>query len=464
VNLYATDDWRLMPQLTLNLGVRWEIQPPVTEIKNRLANLDVQGNFVQTQAVVATAPKGPLTGQTLPRSLLHTDWATVQPRLAVSWRPIPASSLVVSAGYGMYYDTSVYQGLAIQMAQQDPLSLSLTVDSSTCSVNRTLSAGFPESCKAPVFGVDPNFRIGYLQTWNLKVQKDLPASLQMVATYLGNKGTRGVQEFLPNTNAPVNGVSKCGGQCGFLYLRSTGDSTRESGSIQLRRRLKSGFTASVLYTYSKSLDDDSSLGGQGAATSGSASIAQDWRNLRGERGLSTFDQRHVVNASAQYTTGMGMHGGALMSGWRGAVYKEWTLQGTLTAASGLPETPLYTAATVAGYTSFVRPDVTGQPVDVQNGQQYRNPAAFAAPAAGAWGNARRDSLPGPRQFGLDAAMLRTFRLPDKMTLDVDISAANVLNHVTYSTYVNNINDPQQFGVPAAANTMRVVSLSGRFRF
>ncbi len=49
------------------------------------------------------------------------------------------------------------------------------------------------------FGVDPNFRVGYVQTWNLKVQRDLPGSLQMVATYLGNKGTRGVQEFLPNT-------------------------------------------------------------------------------------------------------------------------------------------------------------------------------------------------------------------------------------------------------------------------
>lgn len=465
VNLYATDDWRLMPQLTINAGVRWEYQGPVSEIKDRLVNLDVAGNFANVEPVLASSPTGPLTGQRLPNSLMRPDYATVQPRIGVTWRPIPASSLVLSAGYGLYYDTSVYQGLAIQMAQQAPLATSLNLEnSSACPL--TLANGFPTNCTTTSpesFGVDPNFRIGYLQTWNLKVQKDLPASLQMVATYLGNKGTRGVQEFLPNTLPPTTTGTSCTGPCGFLYLRSTGDSTREAGSIQLRRRLKSGFTASVLYTYSKSIDDDSSLGGQGASTSSSATIAQDWTNLRAERGLSTFDQRHVVNASAQYTTGMGMHGGTLLSGWRGAVYKEWTLQATLTAASGLPETPLETAATVAGHTSFVRPDATGQPINVSTGGRFVNPAAFTPPAAGAWGTARRDSIEGPRQLDLDAAMLRTFRLPDKMTLDVELQATNVLNHVTYSSWVTNINS-LQFGVPAAANTMRVVTASGRFRF
>ena len=83
---------------------------------------------------------------------------------------------------------------------------------------------------AQTFGVDPNFRVGYVQTWNLKVQRDLPGSLQMVATYLGIKGTRGVQVFLPNTNPPgaANPCPSC--PVGFEYLTSTGNSTRESGT------------------------------------------------------------------------------------------------------------------------------------------------------------------------------------------------------------------------------------------
>ncbi len=97
----------------------------------------------------------------------------------------------------------------------------------------------------------------------------------------------------------------------------------------------------MLYTYSKSIDDDSALGGQGAATSGARrTIAQDWRNLSGERGLSTFDQRNLASMLLQYTTGMGMAGGTLMSGWKGRVYKEWTIQTQINVGSGLPETPI----------------------------------------------------------------------------------------------------------------------------
>ena len=93
------------------------------------------------------------------------------------------------------------------MAQQAPLSKSLTVQNSLlCPL--TLANGF-NTCPTSTpqtFGVDPNYRVGYVHTWNLKVQRDLPWSLQMVATYLGVKGTRSAQLFLPNTNpAPGRG-------------------------------------------------------------------------------------------------------------------------------------------------------------------------------------------------------------------------------------------------------------------
>ena len=470
--IYATDDWRLTPQLTVNIGARWEYGSPVNEIKNRLVNLDVAPGFSAVAPLLASAPVGTLTGQHLPGALLRADLAGIQPRVGVSWRPIPGSSMLVSAGYGLNFDSSVYQGIAVAMTQQFPLSKSVILqNSAACPL--TLANGFAPTlansstpCPATTldtFGVDPNFRVGYLHTWNLKVQRDLPGSLQMVATYLGNKGTRGAQQFLPNT-VPFGAINPCP-TCpvGFEYLTSNGNSTRESGQLQLRRRLKSGFTASVLYTWSKSIDDDSSLGGQGAATSGSARIAQDWRNLNGERGLSGFDQRHLVNFQMQYTTGMGKGGGTLLSGWRGRVYKEWTVQTQINAGTGLPETPLQSATLIAGRSAFVRPNVTGADIYAGSGGGFLNRGAYSAPALGQWGNARRNSITGPGQFSLNMALVRTFRLDSRFNLDAQITAANALNHVTYTGYVTNINSTQ-FGLPAAANTMRTLQTSLRLRF
>jgi hypothetical protein len=461
---YLNDDWRVTPQLTIDAGVRWEYGAPVTELKGRLVNLDVSTRFSAVAPVLATDPKGKLTGQRYPRSLMRPDSNGVEPRIGVSWRPLPGSSMVIRAGYGITHDTSVYEGIALQMAQQAPLSKSLTVqNSAACPL--TLANGFnlcPETT-AQVFGVDPNYRVGYVHTWDLIVQRDLPGSLQMVVKYVGIKGTRGAQEFLPNTN-PAGAVNPCP-DCpsGFEYLVSNGNSTRQSGQIQLRRRLRSGFTASVLYTFSKSIDDDSALGGEGATTKSSATIAQDWRNLRGERGLSTFDQRHLVKAQVQYTTGMGMAGGTLMSGWRGRLYKEWTVQTQITAGSGLPQTPLYSVIPIAGYSGIVRPDVTGASLYHAPSGLFLNPAAFTAPQPGQWGNARRDGITRPSQFSLDASMTRTFRLRSKVNLDLQIAATNALNHVTYSGWIPNINSTQ-FGLPSEANSMRSLQTALRLRF
>ena len=143
---------------------------------------------------------GPLTGIHYPSSLIWPDWRGFEPRVGLSWRPIPASTVVVRAGYGIYDDTSVYQTSALQMAQQSPLSTSLSVQNGpNCKL--TLAYGFIPcpSITTNTFAVDPNFRVGYAQTWQLSVQRDLPGALQLTATYLGVKGTRGVQQFLPNT-------------------------------------------------------------------------------------------------------------------------------------------------------------------------------------------------------------------------------------------------------------------------
>ena len=130
-----------------------------------------------------------------------------------------------------------------------------------------------------------------------------------------------MQEFLPNTY-PIGVTTPCPScPTGFAYMTSNGNSTREAGQLQLRRRLRAGFTASLQYTYAKAIDD-AALGGKGQ---GVPVNAQNWLDLSGEKGLSSFDQRHLVNITGQYTSGMGLHGRrSLVDGWRGALFKEWT--------------------------------------------------------------------------------------------------------------------------------------------
>lgn len=482
-DVYFTDDWRLTPQLTVNAGLRWEYGAPITEIKDRLVNLDITSGFAAAAPVLASNPTGPLTGQHYPSSLIRPYKGGFEPRVGVAWRPVPASSFIVRAGYGIYYDTSIYQSTALQLAQQAPLSKSLSVqNSAACPL--TLANGF-NTCPgvtANTFAVDPDFRGGYAQNWQLTVQRDLPFSLQLSVNYLGIKGTHTPQEFLPNTFAP--GAADLCPACptGFTYLASNAKSTREAGQIQLRRRLHNGFAGALQYTYSNAIDDASTLGGQGALlptqvtpsnpflstaparSAGTPNIAQDWLDLDAERGRSAFNQRHLLNLQVQYTTGMGIGGGTLMSGWKGALFKEWTGLAQITAASGKPQTPVYPIAVPGtGATGSIRPDYTGAPIYQAPEGLYLNPAAYASPHPGQWGTAARNSITGPDQFLLNASLGRTFRMRDRLNLDLRTDFTNVLNHVTYTSWNTAITSPQ-FGLPADTNPMRSIQTTLRMRF
>jgi hypothetical protein len=458
---FFQDDWRIGPTLTLNAGMRWEYSSPISERYGRLVNLDVAPGFAAEAPVAGSDPLGPLTGRQFPGSLVRPDKHGFEPRVAFAWHPLAGSSMVVRGGYGVYYNTSVYQTIANQMAQQSPitpspLSKSFSVSNSPTD-KLTLTNGFnaPNASTPKPFAIDPDFLVGYAQNWQASVQKDLTDSTVATLTYLGVKGTRGVQTFLPNTypaGAPIP-CATC--PAGYTYVTSNGNSTREAGQIQVRRRMHNGFATSAQYTFSHSFDD-AALGGRGQ---GGSVIAQNWLNLSAERGPSNFDQRHAVSATAQYTTGMGLGGGTLLSGWLGALVKGWTFVTTATAGTGFPETPVYSAVVVGtGVVGSIRPDATGisaySPVSGRN----LNPAAFEAPPPGQWGNVGRNSVTGPAQFTLNASMGRSF---NRYNLRFD--ATNALNHVTYPSWNTTITSAQ-FGLPMAANGMRVVQATLQVRF
>jgi hypothetical protein len=445
---YVSDDWRFRTGFSLTLGVRWEYNSPIAERYGRLVNLSLANNFASVAPAVAR-DSGPL---------LEPDRNNIAPRMGFAWKPLPASSLVVRGGYGVYFDNSIYLPIATQMAQQAPLSTSLRVQNS--AANRlTLAHGFRGAANITdtTFAIDRRFRAGYAQHWQLLAQRDLRFGLQMVATYLGIKGTRAVQQFLPNT-FPAGAVNPCAAcPSGFSYMTSNGNSTRQSGTFQLRRRLRRGFTAEAQYTWAKAIDN-AALGGEGFL------IAQNWLDLRAERARSDFDQRHVIGIQTQYTTGATSRLGFLSGGRTGAIFREWTFVTQLNFGTGRPLTPTFFAPVHGtGVTGSIRADYLGlDPYEAPPGL-HLNPAAYGAPVSGQWGNAGRNTITGPSQLTMNASAGRTFRWGDHLNADLRIDATNVLNHPLFPSW-NTVITSAQFGLPNPAGQMRLFQTTLRVRF
>ena len=465
---YVNDDWRFSPGLTLNGGIRWEYSSPITELYGRLVNLDVGSGFTHIAPVIGYNPVGSITGQTYPDSLINPYKGAIMPRLGISWRPLLASSMVVRAGYGIYYDTSVYLPLAMQMAQQSPLSKSLNAPR-TPDNPITMANGFtlPPNISSTTFAVDRNFKVGYAQNWQLGVQRDMPAGMVLNVTYFGAKGTHGRQQFLPNTypNGVANPCAIC--ESGYYYLWTYGNSISQQVRVQVRRRMHNGFTGTVLYTLSKIIDDGA-MGGQGGAGGGASAssqqlLAQNWLDLRSERALSSIDQRHQLTLSGQYSTGVGLGGGTLLSGWRGGLFKDWTLTSQLIIGSGHPLSPIYYApANGTGIIGTIRPTYVGDVYDAPPGRNL-NPDSVVPPFAGQWGNAGRNSIIGPYQLNLSSSLARTFRLGDRLNADLRFDSDNPLNHPTYSSWVT-VAQSAQFGLAPGANAMRSLRATLRLRY
>ncbi len=455
---YAADDWRINTRLTLNFGVRYDYTTPITELYDRMVNLDVAPGYTAI-AQVLPGQRGPYWG-VYPRSLVDPDRNNFSPRVGLAWKPSARRSTVIRSGYGVYYNTQVYTSIAANMAQQPPFSRTLQVAASAVNL-LTLQNGFlamPSLGITNTYAIDPRYQIGYAQTWNLSVQQSLPASLVAVATYLGTKGTRLDQQFLPNSTPP-GAAFVIPYPSGYIYEQSNGNSVYHGVTFQLMRRLRSGLGGGASYTYSKSIDD--------AGTGGRAVVAQNYLDLAAERALSSFDQRHNFSLHWIYSSGMGLRGGALVNGWKGKLLRDWTFLNTIVFRSGMPLTATaggtrsVTGGT--GVTGIVRADATGLPVRASSTSPYFNTAAFAQPAPGFWGNAGRNTIPGPATFSLNASLGRSFPVSERSAVELRLEANNVLNHVTITSF-GTVVGSSMFGIANAAAPMRKLTASLRFRF
>src|SRR5215469_13776834 len=431
-DLYLQDEWKLRGNLTLNLGVRYEYVSPLTEENNRIANLDLSPGVLNpalgapTAVVILPGQIGPYSG-VLSDSLLRPDRNNFAPRVGVAWKPF--AKTIVRAAYGINYNTGAYQSIAQQLAFQPPFSTTATnIQSSTGIL--TLANGFPPAIVGGItnnYAVNPDYRLGYVQIRNLDIQQQIRPTLLLNIDYTGTKGTD--LDILEAPNRTATAIRMPTVQA-FTFENSAADSEANAGSIRLRKRLASGFSIGGIYTFSKSIDNASSIGGgatsgsgamglggggtgpgggsqsTGSATSGSSpgmsNVAQNAFDLSAERGLSSFNQTQRLTVDYLWELPFGhdrhwLSGGGPMP----AIFGDWQWSGDFTIATGLPFTPRFLgdyADVNRGSNGTLRPNlVPGQSVAITNPSiaEWFNTAAFVAPPAGQFGNTRRNSIIGP---------------------------------------------------------------------
>jgi hypothetical protein len=450
---FLQDEWKARPNLSLNLGMRYELFAPLYELYDRLANLDIAPGLTAVAAVTPGTP-GPYSGE-FSRALVDRDRNNLGPRLGLAWKPKNGGRLTIRAGYGWYYNGSVYQNFATRLASQPPYAQTGTVQS-TATRRLTLADGFaqtPAQSITNTFAVDRSYRIGYAQTWSLSIQRDLFRSYVLEVGYLATKGTRLDMQRSPNRAAPGSQLDaearrRIGNAVGFTLDTSEANSIFHSAQVRLTRRFTRGFSGSALYTWGKSLDNASSIGGAGGT------LAQDDQNLANERGLSSFDIRHNFNGSFVFAPQR-----------RNKWVRDWSLTGNILLRTGTPLTARVlgnqsdTAGT--GVIGAGRADATGLPVTAGDG--YFNLAAFTLPPAGRFGNAARNVVPGPGLFTINAGLGRSFRLSERRRLEFRAESTNLTNHPVITNLGTTVN-ASNYGLPLAVGNMRTVSAQIRFRF
>jgi trimeric autotransporter adhesin len=457
-SLYVQDDWRIRSNLTINAGVRYEYLSPYWEANNHLVNLDVPSDFTAAVAVRA-GETGPYTGL-YPSTIVEPDRNNVAPRIGIAWRPKP--KLVVRAGYGINYSSPVYQGMAQKLAAQPPFAVTDT-RIGTMAAPLTLAAAFATPSTDVTtnnFGVDRHYGLGYLHMWSLDVTRDLTRTLSAGIGYVGTRGAS--LDMLRAPNRGPSGLLISGVQA-FTWESSGGHSIMHAMSLRLRRRPTKGIGGGLTYTWSKAMDNASSIGG------GSGTVAQNDRDLDAEWSLSSFDQRHRLSADLNAELPFGPNRRWLNNdGLAAKILGAWSWNATVTLASGNPLTARVLGSTsdvAKGVNGTLRADYNGQRISIDRPTilQFFNTAAFSVPASGAFGNSARNLVVGPGQHNASMALMKTVQIRQGRTISLRVQANNVFNTVQFGSIDTTVNSPT-FGRVLSVRSMRSVQFNLRMGF
>jgi TonB dependent receptor-like, beta-barrel/Carboxypeptidase regulatory-like domain len=473
-DLFVQDTWRAGKNLTFSLGVRYERVTPYIETDNQLVNLDIAPTFTAV-APVLPGQVGAITGMQYPTGLINTSHYDFAPRVGIAWKPF--SKTVVRAGYGINYNLAQYGLMATQLGFQPPFAVS-QINPAPTTTSLTLQNGFPASPASPdhitnTYAVSPNYQLPYVQTWNLNIQQEIKSNIVVNIGYAGAKGTHldvvGAPDQNPVTGLPIfnscTPLTAPGAACvsPYLYEFSGGSSIMNAGTVRVRKRMRHGLSLGGTYTFSKSIDDASSIGGGGTV------VAQNFYDIAAERGLSSFNQTHRFTADYYYELPLGKEKKWLNNdSWAQKLFGGFAWSGNITMASGFPFSPRIFGSSVdlgRGVTGSARPDlVPGQSLQISNPgiNQWFNVNAFTAPA-GPFGDAGRNIITGPGTISVNMAFSKTIQVKEMQSLELRLSANNVFNHANFTSIDTTLGSPT-FGEVVAAGAMRTAQLTARYRF
>jgi hypothetical protein len=473
---FGQDDYEVSPRLTLNLGLRYELQTLPSELNGQLSNfVPALGQIVYSNAstdpnIAAQLAQSGLTNYYVsaaaagyPNALIHVNPLRFSPRVGFAARPLGNDRTVIRGGYGIFYTGIRLTVIRTNLAGQYPFAATTTYTavppSTTAAGSALISPANPFPASGGSLGgiltpngYDPNAKSGNLQSYNLTVERDLGKGIALELGYAGSKGTHLPQEFDYNQER-VSGVNTSRPFPQFSAITEeyfNGVSHYDSLQATVRRRFAHGLFFRANYTYAKSLDSQS---GANAAGSDGYFGNQNVLNPTAEYGRSDFDIRHNFSATAVYRTESRFY-----------VLRDWETSGTMTAYSGQPFTPKVTGTQDLGQATRPNQSCSGVLSHRTIGQWF-DPTCFSVPAAGTFGNAGRNILSAPGSVVMNLSVGRVFQIKEVGSFDFKLEAFNALNHPNFGTPTALIGSTTTAGViSSTANGARVVQISGRYSF
>jgi hypothetical protein len=471
---FAQDDFKVNRHLTLNLGVRYEYNSPWVQ---RYGNttLIIPG---RQSTKFPTAPPGLVVAGD--PGVLDTMWPPDKnnwaPRVGLAWDPTGTGRTVIRSAYGVFYVTAA--GVVSSWGENNaPWALSVQfVPPSMSDPYRAQVNPTPYDPRRPVFyepllvyTVSQNVRDAYVQQWNTNIQHQFGNDLVIQAGYVGKVAHK--LELNRDSNPAVYGPGATASNIAqrrpfapphydaLLTFFTDSDSNYHSLQANMQKRFSRGYTFQAAYTFSKSIDN-----------AGPVSNPLDYG--RAERGLSTFDQRHVVALNGVWEIPFLRKRRSLLATLVGG----WNINGTVLMSSGLPyNVQLGVDNALNGGTrgsvGNQRPNVVGNPV-LDSGRPhsqlvsaYFNTAAFARPAIGQYGNLGRDALIGPAFSQTNMALAKQFVLPKERLGRFEFRAEffNLLNQVNFNNPDLTQTSPT-FGRLTSAKDPRIVQFGLRYDF
>jgi Carboxypeptidase regulatory-like domain len=478
ISLFAQDDFRVHPRVTLNLGARYDLQFPYTDPDDRkLAYVPGQQSQVSPTAPVGLLFPG---DPGISRGIVKTDMNNIAPRVGVAWDPMGDGRMSVRAAYGMFYGsitgnewntTADNQPFTVRQSFPTVKTLSDPYGNLPGGVGPFPFIYDPSSPRfalpAQVFGPSLDFVWPFTHQMNLTFEKEIIRGLAVTASYVGALGRN-----LPasvDRNYPIFGpgatVANLNSRRPYMpgtigqarVLESTFASDYHGMQLSAERR-GGRFSAKAYYTFGKALEDVDYQGGGLPAV-------QNSNRIELERARTSADRTHSFVLSGVWR--LDYYDGT--SSVLRALANDWTVSAIVTLQSGAPMT--ITAGQDRNFDGVGtdRADIIGDPkLDSSRPREelielWFNTAAFAQPAIGADGTAGRNIVEGPGYRNVDLGVFRDIDF-GRTVLQFRVETTNVLNTVNLQNPGTNLNAPASFAKIRAARDMRRIQLGARFSF